>query len=83
MSKRADHRRPARLGLFVDAVARYPGGVILPDIVRELKLTAFRSGAVYADVALLESRGLVTHCWDHERKRMSWTATTPTTKTGA
>ena len=80
---RAHRRREHRLELLAAAVAKFPAGAILPDLAAELGLSAYRCGTVYADLALLEARGCVSHTWDHERNRMSWTATTPTTTTGA
>ena len=80
---RAYRRRELRLELLAAAVAKFPAGAVLSDLAAELNLSSYRCGTVYADLALLEARGLVTHCWDHERGRMSWTATTPTTTTGA
>lgn len=80
---RAYRRREARLELLAAAVAKFPAGAYVVDLAEELGLTPYQRGTVYADLALLEARGLVTHCWDHERGRMSWTATTPTTTTGA
>lgn len=68
-------RREQRLVLLAAAVAKHPSGAILSDIAAELNLSAYRCGTVYADLNLLERRGIVTHRWDDERGRLAWTAT--------
>lgn len=66
-------RREARLGLLLDAVAEFPAGAMVPQIAEKLGLNPYRRGKVYADLDLLERRGLVVRHFDG--RRMSWTAT--------
>lgn len=70
---RAHRRREARLGLLLDAVAAFPGGAMVPQIADKLGLTPYQRGKVYADLDVLERRGMVVQHFDG--KRMSWTAT--------
>lgn len=65
--------REGRLQLLFDAVADHPGGAMVSQIAEKLGLSPYQRGTVYADLDLLERRGLVVHHFDG--KRMIWTAT--------